>query len=124
MQFGNNAVQFTGVPNLLHSLFPNAFGKDDVMTSGNVQIYTGKAKPADIGTNYVPSLPSIPLGNHEEAHTYQSQALGPLYIPLWFALGGRSPNNPFERAADWYGAGQGGPFSHAFGRSPLQDTRP
>jgi len=109
---GNNAVQFSGSPNLLHSLFPSTFGKDDVMTLGNVQIYSGKASPTDPGTNYVPGLPSIPLGKHEEAHTYQSQLLGPLYGPLWWALGQRSPSNPMERAADWYGAGQGGPFAH------------
>lgn len=120
--FGNNAIQFSGSPNLLHSLLPNTFGENDAMTLGNVQIYTGNASPKVTGDAYVPGLPPIPLGKHEKAHTYQSQTLGPLYVPIWLALGGRSPNNPLERAADWYGADQGGPFSHFWAQQPPPDA--
>lgn len=102
--FGNNALQLTGSPLTLE--------KGGTVTLGNVQVFGAGANPDGPGRNYVPALGDIPLRKHEEAHTYQSQILGPFYVPLWGLLGGESAGNPLERAADWYGAGQGGPFSH------------
>jgi hypothetical protein len=107
---GNNAIQLTGIPNII--------GKNEVGTLGNVQLYEGKAKPTDDGRSYVPGLPGNKLGPHEEAHTRQSQALGMLYFPMWAALGGETPKNPMERAADYYAAGRGGAFSH-FDQGPI-----
>jgi hypothetical protein len=103
VQFGNNAIQFTGIPNM--------FGKDEVGTLGNVQLYEGKSTPTTTGRHYVDGFPDMTIGQHEEAHTYQYQTLGSLFLPWWFALGGESAKNPFEKSADYYGAGKGGPFS-------------
>lgn len=48
------------------------------------------------------------LGRHERAHVLQYLALGPLFLPLYFACGGIDARNRFERAADRYAAtGQG-----------------
>lgn len=46
--------------------------------------------------------PLMRLGDHERAHVYQYMALGPLFLPLYFLLGGVSVCNPLERAADRY----------------------
>jgi len=46
--------------------------------------------------------PRVRLGDHERAHVYQYMLLGPLFVPLYFACGGVSVRNPFERAADHY----------------------
>ena len=44
------------------------------------------------------------LGRHERAHVLQYLALGPLFLPLYFACGGIRARNRFERAADRYAA--------------------
>lgn len=44
------------------------------------------------------------LGRHERAHVLQYLACGPLFLPLYFACGGVSARNRFERAADRYAA--------------------
>jgi hypothetical protein len=62
----------------------------EVGTLGNVQLYEGKSDPTRKGRHYVDGLPDMTLGQHEEAHTYQSQTLGSLFLPWWFALGGES----------------------------------
>ena len=46
--------------------------------------------------------PQVRLGDHERAHVYQYMLLGPLFLPLYLALGGVSVRNPLERAADRY----------------------
>jgi len=76
-----------------------------------VTVHWGKSNPTRKGRHYVDGLPDMTLGQHEEAHAYQSQTLGPIFVPWWFALGGESAKNPFEKSADYYGAGKGGPFS-------------
>lgn len=98
---GDNAIQMTG--------FPIGEG---AATLGNVEIYGGMSTPKTIGYHYVDGLPDMTIDAHEYPHTRQSQALGPFYFPAWAALGMMSKDNPLERAADYAGAGQGGPFSH------------
>ena len=46
--------------------------------------------------------PPTRLGDHERAHVLQYLVLGPLFVPVYFALGGVSVRNPLERAADRY----------------------
>jgi len=42
---------------------------------------------------------------HEEAHTYQYQVLGPMFLPAYALAGGISASNPFELAANRYALG-------------------
>ena len=46
--------------------------------------------------------PDVRLGDHERAHVLQYLVLGPLFLPVYFACGGVSVGNAFERAADRY----------------------
>lgn len=92
---GNNAIQFHSHPLMV-------FG---AVSLGNTNHY-GDILPAGRGLtspytgNYIPDV-----AKHEEGHTYQSQLLGPLFLPVYFASGGISGNNPFERMADNYALG-------------------
>ncbi len=45
---------------------------------------------------------TLRIGDHERAHVLQAMALGPLFLPCYFACGGISPHNRFEQAADRY----------------------
>jgi hypothetical protein len=48
------------------------------------------------------ALETVHIGKHEEAHTWQYQVLGPLFLPV-YALTMLLPSpTPFERAADEY----------------------
>ena len=82
------------------------WGPGGAMTLGNVILHTGDdleracstyAHRAGLCTN-----PYVRLGDHERAHVFQYMALGPLFLPLYFACGGISVRNRFERAADRY----------------------
>lgn len=42
------------------------------ITLGNTEVFGGS--PSD-------TVKGIPMGQHEEQHTYQGQQLGPLYLP-------------------------------------------
>ena len=69
--FGHNALEFTNNP------FGNLFVPDEgAITLGNSIIYS---------TNPDEKWPNLhsTVGNHEKAHTYQAQVLGPLYLPSW-----------------------------------------
>jgi len=69
--FGHNALEFTNNP------FGNLFVPDEgAVTLGNSIIYSGTPDEK------WPNLKST-VGNHEKAHTYQAQLLGPLYLPAW-----------------------------------------
>ena len=46
--------------------------------------------------------PQVRLGDHERAHVLQYMLLGPMFVPVYFVLGGISVRNPLERAADYY----------------------
>jgi len=49
--------------------------------------------------------PSVNIGSHEEAHTYQYQQYGIAFLPAYMASGGFSgpEGNHFEREAQDYG---------------------
>lgn len=95
-QLGNNAIQLVGVP----------FG-DGATTFGNSQIFFGNTTPGSFGAY---GNPNINVGSHEQGHTYQYQALGPFFLPLYFLSGHPfSLANPFESAAQQYAA-QNGPW--------------
>ncbi len=112
--FGNNAVQFEGNP-----LVQRAF------TLGNAINYSGigsaEGGPKDLlGHSYTGQtsewqngkIVGPKLGDHEEAHTYQAQKWGPLFLPAYITSGlfGGFPKsvlsmpnstwNSFEREAD------------------------
>ncbi|MDO6709001.1 RHS repeat domain-containing protein [Photobacterium sp. 1_MG-2023] len=94
----NNAIQFIDNPFTL---------SNTAITLGNTISYgrgTGPSKYGSYG-DY-----SVQFGLHEKAHTYQYQALGPLFLPTYFIGGGISgpAGNPFENAAQNYGRGNGG----------------
>lgn len=89
---------------LVFSRYP--WGPGGAMTLGNVILSTGPDLDAACVT-YAHRAghgidPQIRLGDHERAHVYQYMALGPLFLPLYFACGGISVRNRFERAADRY----------------------
>lgn len=92
--FGNNAIQFHNIP--------SPFG--GALTLGNTIIYSGGAQPSDMGNWYGDSR-QLNLGRHEKGHTYQAQAYGPLFLPVYFLSGGVSASNPFERSANDFAAG-------------------
>ncbi len=100
IKFGHNAMQFIN----------NPFIRDnEALTLGNTILYGSNSppwKPGAYGDN------SVNIGFHEEAHTYQYQALGLFYAPVYL-LNGRFSGpvgNPLEQAAQVYGRnrGQGG----------------
>jgi len=82
------------------------WGPGGALTLGNTILHTGPsldapcityAHRAGLGVE-----PSILLADHERAHVFQYMALGPLFLPLYFACGGIGVRNRFERAADRY----------------------
>jgi hypothetical protein len=82
------------------------WGPGGAMTIGNVILHTGDSLDSAC-TTYAHRAglcqeDMIVLGDHERAHVYQYMVLGPLFVPLYFACGGISVRNRFERAADRY----------------------
>ncbi len=82
------------------------FGPGGALTLGNVVLNTGESLDVACDT-YAHRAglcvePPVPLCAHEAAHVLQYMALGPLFLPLYFACGGISAHNRFERAADRY----------------------
>lgn len=82
------------------------WGKGGALTLGNVILHTGDsldspcltyAHHAGLGDE-----DPISIGDHERAHVFQYMVLGPLFLPLYFAFGGISVRNRFERSADRY----------------------
>ena len=91
-------------PALVFHRFP--FGPGGALTLGNVILHTG-ASMDELTVTYAcaargGSDECIRIGDHERAHVYQYLALGPLFLPLYFACGGISSRNRFEQAADRY----------------------
>ena len=70
ISFGGNALQFGNNPLV-------AFGT--AITFGNVESFEGS--PGELMEN------GLPVYQHEDQHTYQGQALGPLYLPS-YVVGG------------------------------------
>ncbi len=94
------------------------WGPGGAMTLGNVIVNKGRDLDARCHT-YAHRAgqcvePLIRLGTHEHAHVRQYMLLGPLFLPLYFALGGVAARNPLEKAADHYALhGKGWwPFGH------------
>lgn len=82
------------------------FGPGGALTLGNVVLNTGASLDVACDT-YAHRAgwcvePPVRLCAHEAAHVLQYMALGPLFLPLYFACGGISARNRFERAADRY----------------------
>lgn len=50
----------------------------------------------------LPQVRTVHLGRHEEAHTWQYQVLGPLFLPVYLVTLFLPSPTPFERAADHY----------------------
>jgi hypothetical protein len=97
----NNAIQFRHFP-----------VGDGVLTLGNVSIY---------GPGWTPHSSCDCYGNgdtntaaHEREHTYQYQALGPLFLPVYFLFGGGIQSGNFmENDADHYSLGSTDWFRNA-----------
>ena len=86
IQFGHNGIQFLDNPFI---------AEGGALTLGNAISYSEGIKPGNTGAYYDKS---VPYGLHEEAHTYQSQVLGPAFIPTYLLN-----RQAFERAAQNYG---------------------
>ena len=96
IQFGHNGIEFLNNPFI---------AKDGALTLGNVMNYPEGTGPQSFGAY---DDPSVNYGLHEEAHTYQSQVLGPAFIPTYFLTGKPGhENHPLEWAAQSYGRGEG-----------------
>ena len=91
---GNNAIQFENYP----------LGSG-ALTLGNTVLYATGLSPSQKSNPYV-WHPQVVLGLHEAGHTYQYEALGPLFIPIYFASGGIDGDNPFEKAATVFAGGK------------------
>lgn len=82
------------------------WGPGGAMTLGNAILHTGASLDVFCATYEHRAgrcrHPQVRLGDHERAHVYQYMVLGPLFVPIYFACGGISVRNPFERAADHY----------------------
>jgi hypothetical protein len=90
VSIGNNAVQFEGNPLSIG---------DSAVTLGNTINYFGTGHPESIWDSYDGEY-KINLGQHEQQHTYQSEQLGPFFLPVYFWNGGINKSNPLEQAAD------------------------
>ena len=90
---------------LVFHRFP--WGPGGALTLGNIILHTGQSLDETAPTYACIAHGGderVRLGDHERAHVYQYMALGPLFLPLYFACGGISARNRFERAADRYAA--------------------
>jgi len=97
ISIGHNAIQF-------HN---NPFQPEDTaVTLGNTISY-GKSSNGGLLMDQYQSYgdPTVNIGYHEEAHTYQYQQYGPFYLPAYMLNGGFSGplNNHFESEAQDYG---------------------
>lgn len=96
LRLGHNALQFINS----RGVFVGA-----ALTLGNVILYGQGAEPWRDGAY---GDQRVNLGRHEQAHTYQYQLFGPLFVFVyWFSGGFGGPDkNRLERAAQHYGAGE------------------
>ena len=71
------------------------------LTLGNAISYSKEKPPKSPGAY---GYPSVTYGLHEEGHTYQSQVLGPAFIPTYLLTGKPGHvSHPFEQASQSYG---------------------
>lgn len=92
--FAEGALAFRDMPRFrgaltLGGVILHGGGSLDVV----VPTYTQRLRPHAYAAR-------VRLGAHERAHVLQYLALGPLFLPVYFACGGISARNRFERAAD------------------------
>jgi len=88
---------------LVFQHFP--WGTGGALTLGNVILFTGHSLDQPALTYHCQAhggSDCVRIGDHERAHVYQYLALGPLFLPFYFACGGISHRNRFEQAADRY----------------------
>ncbi len=81
------------------------WGPGGALTLGNSILFTGHSLDQPALTYHCQAFGGkdcVRIGDHERAHVYQTLALGPLFLPLYFACGGISHENRFEQAADRY----------------------
>jgi hypothetical protein len=96
IRFGNNAIQFIGCGGIVSCT---------ALTLGNVILYGNNAEPWRCGAY---GDQCVTLGRHEQAHTYQYQVLGVLFLPAYLAVALQGiASNPFELAAQRFGAMRG-----------------
>ncbi len=97
IKIGHNALQFLNNPLTI----PYA-----AITLGNTISYGRGTSPDHWGAY---GDPTVHIGRHEEAHTFQYQMLGPFFIPIYFMCGGviGPARNPLEYAAQNFGRGSG-----------------
>lgn len=102
---GNNAIQFINSCGIMRGA---------ALTLGNVILYGRDAEPWRHGAY---GDARVNIGRHEQAHTYQYQLLGPLFVLVYFLRGGLAgpSKNPLERAAQNFGAGRDEWWSQALG---------
>lgn len=100
-KISNNAVVFNRVKFLRRAFtLGNVIFNPRENFSGRCPTYHSVGEYRRCGDAAV--LEYVELARHEEAHTYQYQALGPLFLPA-YALTQILPSpTPFERAADIY----------------------
>ena len=100
-RFEQNALVFHRYP----------FGPGGAMVLGNVMLNTWHSLEVRVPTyaarartprGPLPPEDYVLLADHERAHTYQYEALGVLFLPLYLLGGGPTARNPFEHAADRY----------------------
>ncbi len=95
ISIGNNAIQFQRNP-----ITP----ENTAFVLGNTIHYGSGCHPDKMGAY---GNPHVNVGLHEEAHTYQYQVLGILFLPVYFILGGADKKNRFEQAAQRYATREG-----------------
>lgn len=82
------------------------WGPGGAITIGGVILHTGASLDVPCRTyEHMAGWcehPVVSLAHHERAHVLQYCVLGPLFVPVYFMLGGVSVRNPLERAADRY----------------------
>lgn len=98
---GDNAIQFYRFP----------LGPGGALVLGNVILLTGDSLDLRVRTYRARARGArrvwVRLGDHERAHTYQYEVLGPFFLPAYVLLGCLrgaiiAASNPFEAAADRY----------------------
>lgn len=81
------------------------FFSKGALTLGQVILHTGQSLDEPTLTYHCAAFGGdecVRIGSHEQAHVYQTMALGVLFLPLYFLHGGISHKNRFEQAADRY----------------------
>ena len=81
------------------------FFSKGALTRGQVSLHTGQSLDEPTLTYHCAAFGGdecVRIGSHEQAHVYQTMALGVLFLPLYFLHGGISHKNRFEQAADRY----------------------